>query len=166
MTMDRARFAAYVEALHALVAGGVELVVIGSFAFALHLGDTLGRDPSDCDLVVRSPRDLDAADRALSARGWDVRVWEVPLARTADGALDHAAITGKTYARARRDALQIDLVYEPPGPLFEWERLAPARTVISGVPVAALEALLAMGEASAREKDRALAARVRALVAR
>jgi len=93
-------FTAYVEALRALATGGVEFVVIGSFGFELLLPAALAREPSDCDIVVRTP----------------------------DGGLDLAAIEGKTYARARLDALQIDLVYEQPEPGFDWDRDLAARS--------------------------------------
>ncbi|MCB2407764.1 hypothetical protein [Hymenobacter lucidus] len=127
----------YRHTLHELVAAGVEFCVIGSLAVRWQCS-TLARWPAhDCDLLLPFEVPvLEAAVRHLQAVGWEIKLWQEPVALP----LTQAQLQGKYYLRARRQEAILDLCYE--NEFRPWAEFAAGRHWHQGLPLATLEHLL------------------------
>lgn len=164
--MANERWPLYLDVLRSLVRARIRYVVVGNFGLELFLRDAFALEVNDCDVVLgASKANLERAVVTLAERGWDVRAGgELVPKRAGDGLVDVEALAGKSRLVATRDKLSLDLLYEPK--TLGWERITYAVADIEGVPVAAIETILALKDKSADEADRMLAAKVRAQIER
>jgi hypothetical protein len=142
--------AGYLAAARDLLAHDIRVCVIGSFALLLR-GVDLGRYRLvDCDLLLPGglPDACRAAER-LAAAGHALQVWGDPLAVP----VDPRALAGKVYLRTTRGAAVLDLTHELDERLrVQLRGAAP----VDGVPVAAVDAVLASKRARGTARDLAL----------
>lgn len=162
--MANERWPFYLDVLRALVRARVRYVVVGPFGLELFLRDAFAQEVTACDVVVgASKANLERAVAVLRERAWDVRVDGEPV-EVRDGALEMDGLAGRRALRATRDAMALELVYEPKA--LGWEKITYAVADIEGVPVAAIETILALHDKSGVEAERKLAARIRAQIER
>jgi hypothetical protein len=145
----------YLEALSRLRERGVAFAVIGSFALRLHM-DALDSEPvPDCDLVVDpEPNNLQRWAATLAEEGWALEVWGQPVSPPLE--LEH--LRGKYYVRARKGALVIDGAYELD--LLGVHELLTRSSPLHGLPVAELDAVLALKRSRGTPRDLEVVAQV------
>lgn len=138
------------DSLRGLVAAGVRLLIIGTYALKRHFPEQLvAYVPPDCDLVLSpEPDNVRRFAATLQADGWDVRLWDLPVQ---PDKLSAELLQGKYYLRATRDGQTIDGTYECPW--IPWENMAAASRVYGGLPFAGPEHCLRLKEIKGRSTD-------------
>jgi hypothetical protein len=99
----------YLRTLHELVAARIVFGVLGTFALRCQVPALPRRLVADCDIQL--PFEMDNLTRlvcCLQAAGWEVRVWDEPVALP----LSAGQLAGKYYLRARKAGAVLDCTYE------------------------------------------------------
>lgn len=138
----------YLEVLHRLQERGVTFVLTGSLALRLYMDELDGEPVPDCDLFLDpTPDNLQRWAATLAEEGWTLEVWGERVSPPLD--LEH--LRGKYYVRAKRGAWVIDGTYEHD--TVPMARFFADATPVQGLPVMALDMLLALKRERGTPRD-------------